>query len=199
LVWLGPAISVIDPKPPAALPITHAKSIRINNSPAPPHQCVGIKEQIESLQGEIDSIADGENNKDAACQVPETNAIMTRTVASRMLALFFVAAGLNHFLNPAPYWSMMPAYLPCPRALNIISGAAEIAGGAGIVFPATRLLAGWGLLALLVAVFPANLNVALHGWKGENIAPWLLWARLPLQPLMMALVYWACIARRSQR
>ncbi len=144
-------------------------------------------------------MANGEHNKDPACRVPQTHGIMTRPVASWMLALFFVAAGSNHFLNPIPGLSMMPAYLPCPHVLNIVSGAAEIAGGAGIVFPATRLVAGWGLLVLLVAVFPANLNVAMHGWKGENIAPWLLWARLPLQPLMMALVYWVCIARRSPR
>ncbi len=122
---------------------------------------------------------------------------MTRTFASRMLGLFFVAAGANHFLNPAPYLSMIPPYLPNPHALNVISGAAEIAGGLGIIFAPTRVVAGWGLLVLLVAVFPANINVAVHGWKGENIAPWLLWARLPFQPLIMGLVYWACIARRS--
>jgi uncharacterized membrane protein len=123
--------------------------------------------------------------------------VMTRTFASWMLGLFFVAAGTNHFLNPAPYLSMMPPYLPNPHALNVISGAAEIAGGAGIIFRPTRVVAGWGLLVLLAAVFPANVNVALHGWKGENIAPWLLWARLPFQPLIMGLVYWACVARRS--
>jgi uncharacterized membrane protein len=123
---------------------------------------------------------------------------MTRTVALWMLALFFVVAGFNHFLNPAPYLSMIPPYLPCPQALNVISGAAEIVGGVGIFVPATRLSAGWGLVVLLAAVFPANLHVALHGWKGENIAPWLLWARLPFQPMMMALVYWACIARPSK-
>jgi uncharacterized membrane protein len=110
--------------------------------------------------------------------------IMTRTAALWMLALFFAAAGFNHFLNPAPYLSMIPPYLPCPRALNIMSGAAEILGGVGILVPATRVSAGWGLVVLLAAVFPANLNVA--------------WARLPFQPVMMALVYWACIARRSQ-
>jgi uncharacterized membrane protein len=123
--------------------------------------------------------------------------MMTRAVALPMMALFFVAAGLNHFLNPAPYLSMMPPHLPCPQTLNTISGAAEIAGGVGILLPQTRRFAGWGIVALLVAVFPANLNVALHGWKGENIAPWLLWARLPLQPLLIALVWWVCIARRS--
>lgn len=124
---------------------------------------------------------------------------MTRTVALWMLALFFIAAGLNHFLNPAPYLSMMPPYLPWPQALNVISGVAEIAGGAGILVPKMRVLAGWGLVALLAAVFPANVNVALHGWKGENIATWILWARLPFQPLIMALVCWACIARRAPK
>ena len=125
------------------------------------------------------------------------NPVMTRPVALPMLALFFVAAGLNHFLNPAPYLSMIPPYLPRPQMLNLVSGAAEIAGGLGVLHPPTRRFAGWGLVALLVAVFPANLYVALHGWKGENIAPWLLWARLPLQPLLIALVYWVCIARPS--
>jgi uncharacterized membrane protein len=130
----------------------------------------------------------------AVCQgIPNEISIMIRTVALRMLALFFVVAGLNHFLNPAPYLSMMPSSLPWPRTLNIISGASEIAGGVGILIPATRLPAGWGLLALLVAVFPANLNVALHGWKGQSIAPWILWARLPFQPLIMAAVYWCAL------
>jgi uncharacterized membrane protein len=124
---------------------------------------------------------------------------MTRTVALWMLALFFMAAGLNHFLHPAPYLSMMPPYLPWPGGLNVISGGAEIIGGLGILLPQVRLISGWGLIALLVAVFPANVNVALHGWKGENIAPWILWARLPFQPLMMALVYWTCLVRRPPK
>jgi len=123
----------------------------------------------------------------------------SRIVVLWMLALFFMAAGLNHFLHPVPYLAMVPPSLPWPRALNTISGAAEIMGGVGILLPQVRLLSAWGLIALLVAVFPANVNVALHGWKGENIAPWILWVRLPFQPLIIALVYWACIARRSQK
>lgn len=93
---------------------------------------------------------------------------------------------------------MIPASLPDPNAINIISGAAEILGGIGILVPPTRIFAGWGLTVLLVAVFPANVNVALHGWPGENIAPWLLWARLPFQPLLIALVYWVTIRRPRQ-
>jgi len=106
-----------------------------------------------------------------------------------LLALFFIAAGLNHFVNPAPYLAMMPSYLPSPNVLNWVSGAAEIAGGLGVLVAPFRRAAGWGLIALLVAVFPANLNVALHGWPGENIAPWILWARLPFQPLLIWAVY----------
>ncbi len=124
---------------------------------------------------------------------------MTRNVVVWLLGLFFVGAGANHFLNPAPYLSMIPPYLPKPEALNIISGGAEIAGGIGVLIPQTRVWAGWGLIALLVAVFPANLQVALHGWKGVNIARWILWARLPFQPLLIALVYWATIKRRCPK
>jgi uncharacterized membrane protein len=94
---------------------------------------------------------------------------------------------------------MMPAYLPYPDTLNIISGVAEILGGVGILLPPIREWAGWGLVVLLVAVFPANLNVALHGWRGQNIAAWLLWARLPFQPLLICLVYWVCIFRPAKK
>lgn len=121
---------------------------------------------------------------------------MKRTVAIWLLALFFIAAGLNHFVNPAPYLAMMPSYLPWPETLNWISGAAEIAGGIGVLVARTRRLAGWGLIALLLAVFPANINVALHGWPRENIAPWILWARLPFQPVMIWVVY--CITGRGE-
>ena len=92
---------------------------------------------------------------------------------------------------------MMPAYFPWHRELVVISGIAEIAGGLGILSAKIRRLAGWGLIALLVAVFPANLQVALHGWPGVQIPQWILWARLPLQPVLIAWVYWVCLARRN--
>ncbi len=111
-----------------------------------------------------------------------------------LLALFFVAAGANHFINPAPYLSMMPAYLPAPKALVDLSGVAEILGGLGVLHPRTRVFSGWGLILLLFAVFPANLQVALHGWPGTNLPSWILWARLPLQLLLIAWVYRSCIA-----
>jgi uncharacterized membrane protein len=118
-----------------------------------------------------------------------------RTLALWVLASFFVLAGDNHFLNAGPYLAMMPPYLPWHAGLIIVSGIAEIAGGLGILITKTRRLAGWGLIALLVAVFPANIQVALHGWPGVQIPQWTLWARLPLQGVLIAWVYWACRGR----
>ena len=118
---------------------------------------------------------------------------MTRPGWRWIIAAFFVVAGANHFLNPDPYLSMMPGYLPWPSALVWISGVAEIMGGLGILFRATRALAGWGLIALLIAVFPANLQAALHGWPGSNFPAWALWLRLPFQPVFIWCVYRTCL------
>jgi len=115
-----------------------------------------------------------------------------------VLALFFVLAGANHFLNPGTYISMVPAYLPSAAALVWISGLAEVVGGFGLLFYATRRFAGWGLIALLIAVFPANLHVALNGWPGMEIPGWALWLRLPFQLLLIWWVYWV-IASSSDR
>jgi uncharacterized membrane protein len=105
------------------------------------------------------------------------------------VGLFFIAAGANHFINPKPYLSMMPSYLPAHAALVQISGVAEILGGAGVLLACSRRLAAWGLILLLVAVFPANLNVALHGWPEVNLPGWALWCRLPLQVIFIWWVY----------
>lgn len=116
-----------------------------------------------------------------------------------MLALFFGLAGLNHFRNPYPYLAMMPPYLPFHEALNYISGAAEVAGAIGLLIPALRRAAAWGLMALLIAVFPANIQVALHGWDGVTLPVWVLWARLPLQFLLLAWVYYSVLSKPKQR
>jgi uncharacterized membrane protein len=113
-----------------------------------------------------------------------------------LLSLFFVGAGLNHFRDPALYQSMMPPWVPWPELLQKVAGAAEVAGGLGILIPRFRRMAGWGLLLLLVAVFPANLHLALHGWPEApgGIAPWVLWARLPLQLVFALWVWWAALS-----
>ena len=103
-----------------------------------------------------------------------------------------VLAGLNHFLVPATYVAMMPSMLPSPWALVYISGVAEILGGLGLILPRTRKLAGWGLVALYVAVFPANLNMAVHHLRlgTRELPSWALWLRLPLQGLLIAWAWW---------
>jgi len=109
-----------------------------------------------------------------------------------LLTVAMVGAGANHFIAPQTYVAMMPEALPAHLALVYISGIAEIAGGLGLILPATRRLAAWGLVALLVAVFPANLNMAINDLPlgGEPVPAWALWGRLPLQLVLIAWAYW---------
>jgi uncharacterized membrane protein len=94
-------------------------------------------------------------------------------------------------VNPAPYVAIMPDYLPAHRELVQVSGAFEILGGVGVLVPRVRALAGLGLILLLVAVFPANLNMALHPERYPEIPPALLYVRLPIQLLFAVWAYFA--------
>jgi uncharacterized membrane protein len=97
-----------------------------------------------------------------------------------------------HFVRPDGFVAIVPEALPAKLALVYISGVAEIAGGLGLILPQTRRLAAWGLIALYIAVFPANINMAIHQLPLDgNIVPaWQLWARLPLQLVLIAWAYW---------
>ncbi|GAC1325550.1 MAG: DoxX family protein [Thermoleophilaceae bacterium] len=106
-----------------------------------------------------------------------------------IVALGFVGAGTLHFAKTDAYVKIMPGYLPLHRELVLASGVAEIVGGAGVLAPRTRNLARWWLIALLVAVFPANIEMALHPERFRAIPPVLLWLRLPLQAGAVALVW----------
>lgn len=113
---------------------------------------------------------------------------MTRS--QKLLVAFFSFAGIMHFVRPHAYEAIMPPWVPLHREVVIVSGAAEIAGAAAVAFLPTRGLARWWLLALLAAVFPANVYMAvspeqIRGLDLDQIPRWALWARLPLQPLMM--------------
>lgn len=108
-----------------------------------------------------------------------------------ILALLFVVAGALHFTHTASYVKMMPPYLPHHLILVQISGVCEILGGIAVLIPARRRLAGYGLLALLVAAFPANLHMAFNHEQFPQIHPALLWLRLPLQLLLMKWVWWS--------
>src|SRR5689334_17001381 len=112
-----------------------------------------------------------------------------------LVAAFFTLAGALHFARPRYYEAIVPPSLASRKQEVVaVSGFAELAGAA-LVFPApTRRLGRWWLLALLVAVFPANVHMAVHpeqvqGLDTEKLPRWLLWARLPLQPLMMLWVW----------
>lgn len=107
-----------------------------------------------------------------------------------VLAALFVGAGVLHFMRPQPFDRIVPPGLPFPaRTATLLSGAAELAGGLGLLHPATRPAARWGVLALLVAVFPANVFMAQHAERFRPLPEWALWARLPLQPLLMWAVW----------
>ena len=114
----------------------------------------------------------------------------TRRLGLLALALLFVAAGFNHFVNPGFYVSIMPAYLPLHLELVYSSGVLEILGGCAVLIPRIRSLAGWMLIALLVAVFPANLNMALSPDQFPGLSAFALYARLPAQGLLIAWAYW---------
>jgi uncharacterized membrane protein len=112
----------------------------------------------------------------------------------RLLGLFFIQAGVAHFMVPKPYRAIVPPGMGDPEMLVKLSGAAELAGGVGVLLKPTRRLAGLGLVALLAAVFPANLHMARNPEQFARIPRWALWARLPLQPLAMV---WAWRATRD--
>jgi uncharacterized membrane protein len=117
------------------------------------------------------------------------------TAPRRLLSAFFVTAGTLHFVRPDVYERIMPGYLPAHRRLVLLSGAAEIAGGVAVAFAPTRRGGGIFLVALLAGVFPANVQMAVRAREFEPIPPALLWARLPLQPLLML---WALRATRRE-
>lgn len=113
-----------------------------------------------------------------------------------LAALCFVVAGTLHFLKPELYLQIMPPYLPAPKLLVAVSGASEIAGGIGLLMPSSRHLAGWGLIALLIAVLPANIYM-LQQAGSSHLSPWILWARLPLQGVFIAWVWFIAIKQAS--
>lgn len=110
-----------------------------------------------------------------------------------VMAIFYVLAGVNHFVQPSVYLPMMPPYLPWHLALVYLSGAAEIGLGIAVLIPAWRKTAAWGLILMLIAIFPANLHIATHNvplfGNPEGFGVWN-WVRLPFQALLIAWAWW---------
>ena len=115
---------------------------------------------------------------------------MIKTTLRILLALSFIGAGVNHFIRTDFYLRMMPPYVPFHLAMVQVSGVAELALGLLLLIPRCAPLAAWGLIALLVAVFPANVQMALHPETFPEFNPVTLWLRLPLQAVMIAWAYW---------
>ena len=124
---------------------------------------------------------------------------LVRSITIFALAAFVGGAGLMHFITPQFFIDIVPDYLPAPEALVAISGVFEILGAIGLLVPMTRRLAAWGLIALFIAVFPANIHMATHHITPTGMPPlpaWMPWARLPLQA---ALIWWAYTIARWSR
>jgi uncharacterized membrane protein len=113
-------------------------------------------------------------------------------------ALIFLTTGTLHFVAEKFFTAIVPQGLPNPRALVQISGVAELLGGLGVLVPGLRRSAGRGLLVLLIAVFPANVNMAVNAERFKQFPAWALWARLPLQAVLMAQV-WLATQRDVQK
>jgi len=116
-----------------------------------------------------------------------------KLAALLLLAGVMIAIGVLHFVQPKPFVRIVPKFLPAPLTLVYVSGFFEILGGIGLLIPDTRAWAAWGLVALYVAVFPANIymltnNISLNPKK--PIPRWALWLRLPFQFLFIAWAYW---------
>lgn len=105
-----------------------------------------------------------------------------------IMGILYVLAGANHFIHEPFYTKMLSGMLPWPVQLVYISGVAEILLGLGLLLPATRSISAIGIVLLLIAVFPANINMALHANNWSSLAPVGLYLRLPIQLL---LIWWA--------
>jgi uncharacterized membrane protein len=105
------------------------------------------------------------------------------------MALLYLVAGAFHFIRPQMYLAIMPPWLPAPLLLVYLSGAAEILLGGSLLVPALRRLAAWGVIALLVAVFPANIYMYRLGGARFGTSDWILLLRLPLQGVLIAWAY----------
>ena len=112
----------------------------------------------------------------------------------RLFGVFFIFSGVMHFVRPRFYLAIMPDYLPAHKELVDASGVAEIAGGLGTLVPATRRVASWWSIATLIAVFPANLHMALNPDRYRKVPKAALYARLPVQALFDV---WAWAAGRD--
>ena len=107
-----------------------------------------------------------------------------------IMSLFYIIAGINHFINPVWYIRIVPPILPFKIVIVYITGILEIVLGSLLFFTNTRFIAGWGLVILLFAIYPANIYVALTNGEAMDTTPIIAWGRLPFQFALITLAYW---------
>lgn len=120
--------------------------------------------------------------------------IRNTKLSRALLAIFYILAGTMHFVIPEFYIKMMPPYVPMHNEMVFVSGLMEIILGFGIMGKKTMRYSAWGIIALLIAVFPANVHAYLTA-DGTDFPKWLLLIRLPLQ---FVLIYWAYLFTRKE-
>ena len=106
------------------------------------------------------------------------------------MSIFYISVGISHFTSPIWYVQIVPPFLPYKLELVYISGYFEILFGGMLFFKKTRFLAGWGLILLLIAVYPANIYLAQTNGLAMNTTPFIAWGRLPVQFIFIGLAYW---------
>lgn len=116
--------------------------------------------------------------------------MMLKELTLYLMGSLYVLAGTMHFMRPKFFLRIMPPYIPFHKAMVYISGAIEIALGVALFVPALSPWAAWGVIALLIAVFPANVYHFQSGGAGMKIPAYLLAIRLPLQGVLIAWAYW---------
>jgi uncharacterized membrane protein len=125
-----------------------------------------------------------------------------KLVVRVLVAIAMVAIGVAHFTSAEGFVAIVPKALPAPLLLVQVSGACEVLGGVGLLVRPVQVAAAWGLVALYVAVFPANLNMAvnhIHQLGGMTVPEWALWLRLPFQGVFIGVAYWLSRSRDSAR
>jgi uncharacterized membrane protein len=114
---------------------------------------------------------------------------MLKQISLHVMAVFYIIAGLNHFRVPRFYYRIIPPPLP-KQLVNQASGWAEVILGIGLMIPACSSWSAWGVIVLLIAVYPANIYHLLQKGAGMKVPVWALWFRLVFQFVFIAWAYW---------
>ena len=115
---------------------------------------------------------------------------MFKLITIYLMSLFYISIGIKHFINVDWFMKIMPPYLPYHKELVYLSGIFEIILGIMLMFERTRFFSGWGLILLLIAVFPANIYLVQTNGVAMNTSPVVAWGRLPFQAVFIAIAYW---------